>query len=352
MLAVLVWVTIGALVSATLWNVLRRIRSNTSQRIQTQQIREFVDSVAREVCAGSRAELAAGHAAEAVTRSDIKEQLQCAVLQVKLGEQPQKVSLNHPLAAYFFHVWGLSVRYGVALGQIAEHTVEDIDAQLARRASASSAMAGARLTVIVLLSLPCGAVVMGNTLGLNTIALLATNTLGNLLLLVGVILACAGVWWTESLSVTILGGVGGRAGPAEEDPLEAARILDVFAAAITSGLPLVQAWKVATEGLTGEITLVTTLLELGAGEEAWASVEKHEMFGPVVRQAAQHTRAGSIMAAGARSQAARLRRLAADQATAGAEKILVVIAAPLTLCFLPAFVLVGLIPLVIGLAGI
>ena len=48
----------------------------------------------------------------------------------------------------------------------------------------------------------------------------------------------------------------------------------------------------------------------------------------------------------------RLRRTAGDRSRAGAERVLVAVAAPLTLCFLPAFVLVGLVPLVVGFAGV
>ena len=51
-------------------------------------------------------------------------------------------------------------------------------------------------------------------------------------------------------------------------------------------------------------------------------------------------------------QAEHLRRVAADKATAGAEKVLIALAAPLTLCFLPAFVFVGLLPLAIGMASL
>lgn len=76
------------------------------------------------------------------------------------------------------------------------------------------------------------------------------------------------------------------------------------------------------------------------------------MYGPVARQAAQQSRAGTALSQGSLKHARRLRRIAKDQAVANAERILVIIAAPLTLCFLPAFILVGLIPLVIGLAGI
>lgn len=75
-------------------------------------------------------------------------------------------------------------------------------------------------------------------------------------------------------------------------------------------------------------------------------------FGPVARRAAAQVRNGGRMAEEVTGQADRLRRQAEDRARAGAERVLVAVAAPLTLCFLPAFVLVGLVPLVVGFAGV
>jgi pilus assembly protein TadC len=49
--------------------------------------------------------------------------------------------------------------------------------------------------------------------------------------------------------------------------------------------------------------------------------------------------------------AAQSRHDAADAATATAERASVLIAGPLGLCFLPAFVCLGIVPVVAGLAG-
>ncbi|ORB82442.1 hypothetical protein B1T49_27950, partial [Mycobacterium persicum] len=49
--------------------------------------------------------------------------------------------------------------------------------------------------------------------------------------------------------------------------------------------------------------------------------------------------------------AAQSRQDAAHAATAGAQQAGVLIAGPLGLCFLPAFVCLGLVPVVAGLAG-
>ncbi|MDN5719357.1 MAG: hypothetical protein L0H07_04280, partial [Corynebacterium sp.] len=145
--------------------------------------------------------------------------------------------------------------------------------------------------------------------------------------------------------------------------LVAARVLDVFAAAILAGLPVAGAWTAAvragvpgqlelTDPVVGDLLRVSALLELGAGATAWHHLAADPNFGPVARRAASQVRNGGRMAGEVTAQADRLRRRAEDAARAGSERVLVAVAAPLTLCFLPAFVLVGLIPLVVGFAGV
>lgn len=349
----LVLVVVSAMVAGTAWSVVRRIISMTTHARRVEHVREFVDAVAREVQAGARPVVAAEHAVQFVDDATLKERLGILVRRVRLGDRPSDLRVSDQHVNHFLRLWQISAHHGVALGGLASLYVEDLDTHMARHSTASSALAGARITMIVLLSLPVGAVFLGESMGLGTAGLLLGSPLGSALLLVGTVFACAGVLWSEALTVTVLGGVGGRAGPTKgDDPLDVARLFDVFAAALDAGFPVVQAWEIASVQARESIRRVTALLALGAGESAWMALAKQPMYGPVARQAAQQTRSGTTLAHGVRAQATRLRRQACNRATAGAEKVLVAMAAPLTLCFLPAFVLVGLIPLVIGLAGI
>ena len=67
--------------------------------------------------------------------------------------------------------------------------------------------------------------------------------------------------------------------------------------------------------------------------------------------ARRSARAGSSLAAGLAELADETRRQAHDTATAAAERAGVAISGPLGLCFLPAFVCLGIVPVVIGLAS-
>lgn len=374
MIPVLAVVAAALMVAFTLKIVVGRMMKTRRQMKTLAEVRDVVDVIAREVAAGARPLEAVEHAAEGLKSEALRHELDVACVKVRLGAAPGAGSAGAApgsgtpsFLAHLFHIWGISHRHGVGLAALARAHVTDIDAQLAHISKSTSATAGARLTVTVLLALPIGAVALGQSSGLGTLTFLLTNVLGVLLFLAGVGLVCAGTLWTEHLSESLttspLGGVGVRAGPAGSTPLgplDAARALDVSAAALRAGKALLPAWDVGVGQLIhdgehdgeGELGRAMALLDLGGGKDAWLTLAEHALFGPIARQAAQQTRAGTSLADGMHQQAEHLRRVAADKATAGAEKVLIALAAPLTLCFLPAFVFVGLIPLAIGMASL
>jgi pilus assembly protein TadC len=70
-----------------------------------------------------------------------------------------------------------------------------------------------------------------------------------------------------------------------------------------------------------------------------------------MRLARRSAASGSALAEGVSDLATQLRDDAADGARAAAERASVLIAGPLGLCYLPAFVCLGIVPVVAGLAG-
>jgi pilus assembly protein TadC len=115
----------------------------------------------------------------------------------------------------------------------------------------------------------------------------------------------------------------------------------------------VEAAAEATGGPLGaRLSRVSGRLRLGADpEEAWAALLSDPVLAPLARTM---IRAGSTGAPVAQA----LTRLA-DDATASARaascaaarRVGVQVVAPLGLCFLPAFVLLGIVPVVAGLAA-
>jgi pilus assembly protein TadC len=149
-----------------------------------------------------------------------------------------------------------------------------------------------------------------------------------------------------------------RAPRASNDPLAAAASFDVFAACLRSGMAVSTAAAAtassAPQPLGRLLNRAADLLALGAGSAtAWSnhvlSLDNHAEA--LMRLARRSATSGAALADGVAELADQSRHEAADAAHAAAERASVLIAGPLGLCYLPAFLCLGIIPVVAGLAG-
>lgn len=153
--------------------------------------------------------------------------------------------------------------------------------------------------------------------------------------------------------------LGRSGGP---DPLAVASCLDVLAVCLGAGMAVSAAAAAAAESapshLAGILSRAADLLALGADPAAaWSipsdlpatAVDTH--IDALLRLARRSAASGAALAGGIAELADRSRHDAAHTATAAAERAGVLIAGPLGLCFLPAFVCLGIVPVVAGLAG-
>jgi hypothetical protein len=143
--------------------------------------------------------------------------------------------------------------------------------------------------------------------------------------------------------------------PLEQDTALAAG-WELLAVCLEAGLPVSVAASAAAEPLHGaagaRLRGVAGLLELGADPvSAWRSAEQLPALSTFARAAGRSAGTGSALAQVARAEAARLRATLLDTAQARAQRAAVLITGPLGLCFLPAFVVLGIAPVVVGLAG-
>jgi pilus assembly protein TadC len=148
----------------------------------------------------------------------------------------------------------------------------------------------------------------------------------------------------------------GREADEPADPLAVAGSLDLLAACLRAGLPLGTAAGVvagsAPPRLAAGLRRAAELLALGAEPAAaWASLAQDPACEGLARMARRSGRSGSSLAAGVSELAATGRAQAQDAAAATAERAGVLVTGPLGLCFLPAFVALGVVPVVLGLAG-
>lgn len=162
----------------------------------------------------------------------------------------------------------------------------------------------------------------------------------------------AGVAGEESVAA------GAHRAAAAADPLAAASALDVLAVCLSAGMAVSAAAAATAPSAPPELGALlqraADLLRLGADPEtAWsvdaAPVDHHcEALARLARRSAL---SGSALAGAVAELAERSRQDAAHAAAAAAERAGVLIAGPLGLCFLPAFVCVGVVPVVAGLAA-
>ncbi|OBA84625.1 hypothetical protein A9W99_01380 [Mycobacterium sp. 1164966.3] len=145
------------------------------------------------------------------------------------------------------------------------------------------------------------------------------------------------------------------------DPLAVASSLDVLAVCLTAGMAVSAAAAAtapsAPPKLASVLRRASDLLALGADPAvAWsprdlASDSVDPQIDALLRLARRSASSGSALAAGVAELADQCRSDAAYAAAAAAERAGVLIAGPLGLCFLPAFVCLGIVPVVAGLAG-
>lgn len=147
-----------------------------------------------------------------------------------------------------------------------------------------------------------------------------------------------------------------RTGPAPEPDGDIAGAWELLAVCLEAGLPVALAVTAAAEPLGGstgvQLRRISGLLELGADPaDAWLAAEDVPVLATFARAAGRAAGTGAALAQVARAEGTRLRADLLDSAQARAQRAAVHITGPLGLCFLPAFLVLGIAPVVIGLAG-
>ncbi|HEY2221638.1 type II secretion system F family protein [Actinomycetospora sp.] len=140
------------------------------------------------------------------------------------------------------------------------------------------------------------------------------------------------------------------------DPWQEAGAWDELASCLRAGLSLDRAVRAVAASLPGPmaaaLTEVADLLALGADPaDAWAPALDEPSTARLARAARRSARSGAAVADVATTVAADVRTEAAEAVSARAERAGVLVAGPLGLCFLPAFLALGIAPVVIGLAA-
>ncbi|HYQ61887.1 type II secretion system F family protein [Actinophytocola sp.] len=158
-------------------------------------------------------------------------------------------------------------------------------------------------------------------------------------------MAAAAVWWFLRRARR----------PPRADPMTVAAAWDLLSACLRAGLPVPTAVTAVAGELPAEASRAlkesADLLALGAAPDAaWAPATSCPDTAALARGARRAAQSGTALAELAAELAADVRANVVDAAEAKAQRASVLITAPLGLCFLPAFVCLGLVPVIAGLA--
>jgi Flp pilus assembly protein TadB len=177
--------------------------------------------------------------------------------------------------------------------------------------------------------------------------------------------AFIGSWWAIAVGVVVGCGVERFLRRREPARVRDARLRavadlplssDLLAAALRAGAPVDRAVSAVAEALGGplgeRLDRVGRSLRLGADPpEAWAHLADVTGADRLIASAVRSSASGGALARALTRLADDLRGDRAAAADAAARRAGVLIVLPLGLCFLPAFVLAGLVPVVVAVLG-
>lgn len=103
-------------------------------------------------------------------------------------------------AGRLLRAWALAQRHGVALADVLDAVRRDVEHGAAHLRESEATMAGPRATAAVLCGLPVLSLLLGEATGARPVEVLATTSFGQVLLVIGTGLLCAGLLWTMRLT--------------------------------------------------------------------------------------------------------------------------------------------------------
>ncbi|WP_314360427.1 type II secretion system F family protein [Rothia mucilaginosa] len=297
-----------------------------------EDIHRFTQALATVTSWGAPAHLACAQLLENSTRMrpHSRERLHDLQLSLRMSE-----SAGAPLAT--------------SLERAAEHAEERIDALLGRQ----SALAAPRATGRILSWLPLLGLGLGVLMGSDPVGVLTGSVLGALTGLLGLGLAFAGRRWTAALvhrAEVESAASNGAEQTSNMPPVDTALVLELLAAQLRAGLAPLAALGTLAEALNSRpLHTVCQRLQMGSnwgsawsGSAAGTFGELRDALAPAYTGGAPSTALLLSLA-----DAHRLNERRAAERAAG--KLSVALVVPLGLCSLPAFICLGIVPILISL---
>lgn len=238
----------------------------------------------------------------------------------------------------------LALDVGAPLGRVLEQVAATLVAEAEARAERDSALAGPQTTARLLMWLPVAGGFLGWALGADPVATALDGGVGTAAVGVGVMLLVAGRVWSDRLVASARGS--------DETGVGVHVLLGLVAAAMRAGAGVPRALEATGAAVGGEdgevLTRAAHALVLGATwERAWAY--SPEVLGPLVRALRGAWLDGAAPAEALRAAGEEVRHQRSSAVRTATARLGVRLVLPLGACYLPAFVLVGLVPVLLAL---
>ncbi|WP_369370693.1 type II secretion system F family protein [Promicromonospora sp. Populi] len=238
----------------------------------------------------------------------------------------------------------LALDVGAPLGRVLEQVAGTLVAEAESKAERDAALAGPRTTARLLMWLPIAGGFLGWTLGADPLATAVDGGVGTVAVGAGLLLLVAGRVWSDRL-VSVARGV-------DQPGVGVPVVLELVGAALRSGAGLPRALE-ATGAAVGEpdgeaLARAAHALVLGATwERAWTHAPV--TLDPMVRALRGAWVDGAAPGEALRAAGEEVRHERRSAARTAAARLGVQLVLPLGACYLPAFVLVGLVPVLLAL---
>ncbi|MBJ7339534.1 hypothetical protein [Mycolicibacterium sp.] len=201
----------GAVVVGTIALRRRGARSRIGRTAESAALQAALTVLVGELRVGAHP-VVAFESAAAEVEGTVADSLRAVAARARLGADVagglRSAAATSAIPGYWERLsasWQLAQTQGLAIVALVRAAQRDIVARERFTSSVAAGMAGARATAAILAGLPFLGVGLGQLIGAEPLSFLLSGGVGGWLLLVGVSLACAGLWWSDRITDRVLG---------------------------------------------------------------------------------------------------------------------------------------------------
>lgn len=196
----------AAVVGGTVLTRRRRHSARMQRRQESAALQEALDVLVGELRTGVHPVAAFGTAAGEVA-GPVQQGMSAVAARARLGADVaaglEDVAATSQLPMHWERLaacWRLAHAHGLSIAALMRTAQRDIVERERFSAHVEAAMAGPRATAAVLAGLPVAGIALGELIGARPLAFLCGAGAGGWLLVIGVLLACTGLMWSDRIT--------------------------------------------------------------------------------------------------------------------------------------------------------